>query len=234
MAAECSFPQLVVGDTKRGWGKHLSKGLLLIGGGEQIISLALVIFQGTWQELLGDISSYLAGDKSFTFQLRFPTDKITSTEVINTDVISVMRTASTKIFQVCAISGLAKKKKKSNRILCIADVVWRHLHPAMFTKSVRCFCFPKLSTLAWAGSHRRKEHVELNTEENLVYQCSEGSLLGFQSQNSWSELLWGIQKIHFNAIECFIPSYFTEIKLHCHLFSFLSLWLVLSVLYLQE
>lgn len=132
MAAECSVPQLVVGDTKRGWGKYLSKGLLLIGGREQIISLVLVIFQGTWQELLGDISSYLAGDKSFTFQLRFPTDKITSTEVINTDVISVMRTASTKIFQVCAISGLAKKKKRQQNTLhwrcCLKTLASCHVY----------------------------------------------------------------------------------------------------------
>lgn len=48
VVAECSVLQLVVGDTKRGWGKHLSKPLVLIEGREKIISLALVIFQGTW------------------------------------------------------------------------------------------------------------------------------------------------------------------------------------------
>lgn len=59
IVAECSVPHLVGGDTKRGWGKHLSKGLLLIEGREHVFSLALVIFhyasaslQVPWQELL--------------------------------------------------------------------------------------------------------------------------------------------------------------------------------------
>lgn len=47
IVAECSDAQLMVGDTQRRWGKHVSKGLLLIEGREHVISLAPVVLQGT-------------------------------------------------------------------------------------------------------------------------------------------------------------------------------------------
>lgn len=92
-----------------------------------------------------------------------------------------MRTASIKIFQKCAISRLAIKKKKKIEYFALEMFENTSCHIYKECLFFLLLSISKITILArpLAASRRRKELVELNIEEKFVYQCSEGFLLGF-------------------------------------------------------
>lgn len=82
-----------------------------------------------------------------------------------------MGTASTKIFQVCAISRLVKKKKKATECFAL-EMLFENIHilPCLRRVFAVSAFYPKVNHTCQplAAPHRRQEHVELNIEENLV------------------------------------------------------------------